>query len=80
MLCPSKDRLQRDMYLELAQANNQIEEIFADNPQEVFGWLIGKPIESFDRSEMHNVWLIYRKYIYEMYMQTCMAKDKDGIG
>ena len=80
MQCPSKDKLRRDMYLELAQVNNQIEEIFADNTQDVFGWLIGKPIESFDRYNMHNVWLISGKYIYEMYMQICMKKDKVGIG
>ena len=80
MQCPGKDKLRRDMYLELTQVNDQLEEIFADKPQDVFGWLIGKPIESLDRYDMHNVWLISGKYICEMYKQICMKKDKVGVG
>ena len=35
MQCPAMDKIRRDMYSELSFYDNQIDEIFSDNPQEV---------------------------------------------
>ena len=82
MQCPSMDKIRRARYNELCQYDRRVNEIFSDNPQEVFNWLIGKTIDEYDSIEMYCFWCIYREYtcICKMSKQSCLNKDKTRIG
>ena len=68
------------MYNELSMLDQSIDDAFADRPQDVFGWLIGRPIEGFSLNDMYSIWYISGKYICEMYRQACRVKDRAGVG
>ena len=69
-----------EMYNELSLSDQRIDKVIADKPHEVFGWLIGRPIEGFSQNDRYSVWYISGKYICEMYRQTCRVKDRAGVG
>ena len=80
MQCPSTEEIRGAMYTEFEQYDNQIDGIFLSKPQEVFNWLNGKPIEDLDADVLYGFWQISGKYICNIYRQSCMRKDKIGIG
>ena len=68
------------MYKELSLCDSRIDDLFSDRPQEVFGWLIGRPIKGLTQAEMYSIWCISGKYICKMYRLTCVSKDRAGVG
>ena len=79
MQCPTMEKTRGEMYNELSLSDQCLDKLITDGPQEVFGLLIGRPIEGFSQNEMYAVWYISGKYICEMYRQTCRAKDRAGV-
>ena len=78
MECTSNEGLKADMLNEIAEYDRDFEQLCKDHPEQVFFWLMGKPISDLEPEIMNQIWIIAGYHICNMYNNR--LRNRVGVG
>ena len=78
MQCPGMDREHIEMHEHLYQEVPEIKQIFADDPGNVFLWLIGRDVPNLSDNGLMKFRCIAGEWIYKIYHKAILSRS--GIG
>ena len=78
MECPNNEGLKADMLNEIAEYNKDFEQVCKDQPEHLFPWLMGKPIDDIELEAMNQIWIIAGFHICKMYNNR--LRNRVGVG
>ena len=73
------DREHIEMHEHLYQEVPEIKQIFADDPGNVFLWLIGRDVPNLSDNGLMKFWCIAGEWIYKIYHKAILSGSGFGL-
>ena len=78
MQCPENERSKEILFIEIVKVDELFNERCANAADQVFFWLLGKPIEGVNIDTMTNIWIVAGYHICNMY--NARIHQGEGVG
>ena len=67
MQCPANEESKKSMFRDILKIDSNFDERSHEKPEEMFYWLLGKPINGKELEKMAYIWIIAGHCITDMY-------------
>ena len=78
MLCSESERLKEIMFIEIAKIDVAFYERCLNEADQVFFWLLGKPIDGVNIDRMTDIWIVAGYHLCNMYKSRIFQRE--GVG